>query len=200
MKIKYNRVSTLVQTGNRYADDLEKYDETYLDKVSGSIAFKERPDGKRIVKLVKDGLLTELVVEELSRLGRNTGDVINVLSWLDENDVNVRIRNLGIESRPNGKRNPIWKMISSIMSSLYELELENIKERTSVGRKIYVQNGGKLGRPKGAIENDRKFLEKNSSKEIIKGLKKGLTVREISKTVEVSTSTVMKVKEKVNQI
>jgi DNA invertase Pin-like site-specific DNA recombinase len=194
MKIKYNRVSTLQQTGNRFTVDEEKYDEVLLDKVSGTLAFKERPEGQKIVKLVESHLLKELVVEEFSRLGRNTGDVINVLTWLDDNNVNVKIRNLGIESRPNGKKNPIWKMISSVMSSLYELELENIKERTTVGRLVYVQKGGKLGRPVGTHENNYDFLNKSSSKQIIKGLNKGLTIREISAKENVSTRTVMKVK------
>jgi DNA invertase Pin-like site-specific DNA recombinase len=194
MKIKYNRVSTILQTGNRFMDDSENYDKTFKDEVSGSVAFKDREYGKVITALVNEGVVKELVVEELSRLGRNTGDCISVLDWLEEKEVNVRVRNLGIESRPNGNKNPIWKMISAVMSSLYEMELENIKERTSVGRKVYVQNGGKLGRPKGATESDKKFLEKKSSKDIIKELKKGKPVRDISSILNVSTRTVMKVK------
>jgi len=51
--------------------------------------------------------------------------------------VNVSIRNIGLQSRPNGKKNPIWKMISSVMSSLYEMELENIAERTATGRQVF---------------------------------------------------------------
>jgi hypothetical protein len=34
MRIKYNRVSTLAQTGNRFEADTEKYDLTLLDKIS----------------------------------------------------------------------------------------------------------------------------------------------------------------------
>ena len=33
------------------------------------------------------------------------------------------------------------------------MELENIKERTTAGRVAYVQNGGKLGKPKGSNES-----------------------------------------------
>lgn len=194
MRIKYNRVSTQIQTGNRFTADTEKYDLVMLDKVSGSVAFKDRPKGKELTKLVEAGSVDEIVIEEFSRIGRNTGDVINVLLWLEEKKVNVVVRNLGLQSRPNGERNPIWNMISSVMSSLYQMELENIKERTTVGRAVYVQNGGKLGRPAGTSENDKNFLEKPASQQIIKGLKKGLTVREIAKVVEVSTKTVMKVK------
>lgn len=194
MRIKYNRTSTLQQSGNRFTADLDKYDLVLLDKVSGSVAFKDRPKGIELTKLIESGAVKEIVVEEFSRIGRNTGDVINVLSWLEQKEINVTVRNIGLQSRPNGLRNPIWNMISSVMASLYQMELENIKERTTVGRMVYVQNGGKLGRPAGSSENDKNFLDKPTSQRIIKGLKKGLTIREISKVAEASTKTVMKVK------
>ena len=176
MKVKYNRLSSLSQSGNRLTDDKTQYDLVLLDRVSGSVSFKERPKGQEINKLVEQGKISELWVEEFSRLGRNTGDVIKTLEWLDEMKVNVVVRNIGLQSRPNGQKNPIWKMISSVMSSLYEMELENIKERTMVGRKVYVLNGGRLGRPEGTKETEKDFLEKPQTKEIIKNLKKGLTI------------------------
>jgi hypothetical protein len=74
-------------------------------------------------------------------------------------------------------------MVSSVMSSLYEMELENIKERTMVGRMVYTQQGGKLGRPNGTTEQYIDFLNKPASKEILKYLDKGMTIREISKIV-----------------
>ena len=194
MKIKYNRVSTLQQTGDRFSIDKDKYDLTLLDKVSGSVPFKERPKCKELIKLVEEGMVQELVVEEFSRLGRNTGDVIKTLEWLEEKEINVVVRNNGLQSRPNQKKNPVWKMISSVMSSLYEMELENIKERTSVGRKVYVQRGGVLGRPSGSIETETDFLKKEQTIKIIKSLKKGLTIREIGKIVDCSNKTVIKTK------
>ena len=121
-------------------------------------------------------------------------DVIKTLEWLDEMKVNVVVRNIGLQSRPNGVKNPIWKMISSVMSSLYEMELENIKERTMVGRKVYVLNGGRLGRPEGTKETEKDFLEKPQTKEIIKNLKKGLTIKDICKIVDCSNKTIIKTK------
>lgn len=194
MKIKYNRVSTFQQSGDRFSADNDNYDLVLLDKVSGSVGFKDRPKGKEVSKLVDEGKVKELVVEEFSRLGRNTGDVIKTLEWLEEKEVNVTVRNVGLQSRPNGKKNPIWKMISSVMSSLYEMELENIKERTMVGRQVYLQKGGILGRPLGSNESELIFLQKEMSLNVIKSLKKGLTIREASKVVGVSTRSVMKVK------
>jgi DNA invertase Pin-like site-specific DNA recombinase len=194
MKVKYNRVSTLQQSGDRFSADNDHYDQVFLDKISGSVGFMDRPKGKEVSKLVNEGKVKELVVEEFSRLGRNTGDVIRTLEWLEGKEVNVTVRNIGLQSRPNGKKNPIWKMISSVMSSLYEMELENIKERTAVGRQVYLQKGGILGRPLGSNESEMIFLQKEMSLNVIKSLKKGLTVREVSKVVGVSTRSVMKVK------
>jgi DNA invertase Pin-like site-specific DNA recombinase len=194
MRVKYNRVSTLQQSGDRFTADTDKYDLVLMDKVSGSVGFRERPNAKELIQLVEEGQVTDLVIEEFSRIGRNTGDCIRTLEWLDENKVNVIVRNLGLSSRPNGTKNPIWKMISAVMSSLYELELENIKERTMVGRQVYVQKGGILGRPKGSNQTELEFLNKGMSQNVLKSLKKGLTIREASKVVGVSTRSVLKVK------
>lgn len=192
MKIKYNRVSTLSQTGSRFEADSAHYDLVMLDKVSGSISFKERPQGGKLCNLVTNGKVSEIVVEELSRLGRNTGDVIQTLEFFEKQAVNVVIRNLGIQSRPQGKKNPIWKMISSILSSMYEMELENIKERTMVGRQVFVQNGGVLGRPTGTPESEKKFLEKPLTKKIISKIQDGRSTGEIVKILECSSTTVTK--------
>ncbi len=194
MRVKYNRVSTLQQSGDRFSVDEKKYDLVLLDKISGSVPFKDRPKGKEIVRLVEQGMISEIITEEFSRLGRNTGDVIQTLEWLEENEVNVFVLNISLQSRPEGKKNPIWKMISSIMSSLYEMELENIKERTAMGRQVYIQRGGKLGRPIGSNESERQYLQKEKTQNILKLLNKGRTTREISAITKSSYKTVLKAK------
>jgi DNA invertase Pin-like site-specific DNA recombinase len=194
MRVKYNRVSTLLQTGNRFEADKEKYDLVFLDKISGSVSFKDRPKSKELIKLIEEGKVTEIVVEEFSRLGRNTGDVIQTLEWLEEKEINVVVRNIGLQSRANGEKNSIWKIISSIMSSLYELELNSLRERTSIGRMVYIANGGIISRPVGTNESDATFINKPKNKKALEYLKKGRTIREIGKILEMSTKTVMKVK------
>jgi len=200
MRVKYNRVSTIGQSGDRYSLDTDTYDLTLLDKVSGSVSFRDREFGRQVIEMVERGELTELVVEEFSRLGRNTGDVISTLEYLDSMGVNVRVRNVGLESRPQGKKNPIWKMISSVMSSLYEMEKENILERTKTGRQVYVLNGGKLGRPKGTHENVKRFLNKPKNVEIQKLLGRGLRYSEIQRIVDCSPRTISKVKKLMGEV
>ena len=200
MKIKYNRVSTIQQSGERFTLDKNQYDLVLFDKISGSVPFKERPKGSELINLVNDGKVTELVIEDQSRVGRNTGDVISTLEWLDEKEVNVVVLSNGLQSRPNGKKNPIWKMISSVMSSIYEMELENIKERTTMGRLVYVQNGGVLGRPSNTNESKSDFLKKDKPQQILKLLERGLRYSEIQKVVKCSPNLIRKVKDIANPI
>jgi len=200
MKIKYNRVSTIQQSGERFTLDKNQYDLVLFDKISGSVPFKERKKGIELTNLITEGKVSELVVEEFSRLGRNTGDVIRTLEWLEDNEVNVVVLNNGLQSRPNGKKNPIWKMISSVMSSLYEMELENIKERTTMGRLVYVQNGGVLGRPSNTNESNSDFLKKDKPQQIVKLLERGLRYSEIQKVVKCSPNLIRKVKDIANPI
>ena len=196
MKVKYNRTSTLNQTGERYKLDEDRYDLTLFDKgVSGKVPFKEREKGRVLVELIGKGEVETIVVEELSRLGRNTVDVLTTLQWLEEKGVNVVVRGMGnLQSHVDGKKNPIWNLITSVMSSLYELEREQIKERTEMGRKMYVINGGKLGRRTGSNENIQSFLQKPKVRQIQSLLEKGKSVRDICGRLEVSPTTVVKVK------
>lgn len=195
MKIKYNRTSSISQDGNRFTLDTNNYDLVLFDKgISGKVFFKDRPEAKKLVKLVESGIVSELVVSDISRLGRNTGDCISVLEWLDEYKVNVVVQSNSLQSRPNGVKNPIWKVVTSIFSSVYEMELENIKERTLAGRLAYVQNGGKLGKPIGSNETTKHFLGKSKNVEIAKLLEKGRTYSEITSILGSSPTTISKVK------
>tara|TARA_B110000444_G_C18591727_1_gene478758 strand:+ start:73 stop:681 length:609 start_codon:yes stop_codon:yes gene_type:complete len=202
MKIKYNRTSTIQQKGEHYDLDKTNYDLTLFDKgVSGKIPFSERTEGNKLTQLVNDGKVSEVVVEELSRLGRNTIDTLTTLKFFEDNGVNVVVKSMGnLQSMVNGKKNPIWNLITSVMSSLYELERENILERTEMGRKMYVMNGGKLGRKVGTTENRSDFLKKEKTQKIVSLLEKGKSVRDISGRLGVSTKTVVKVRKYVELV
>ena len=202
MKVKYNRTSTIQQEGKRFDLDKNEYDLTLFDKgVSGKIPFSERTEGNKLTQLVNDGKVSEVVVEELSRLGRNTIDTLTTLKFFEDNGVNVIVKSMGnLQSMVNGKKNPIWNLITSVMSSLYELERENILERTEMGRKMYVMNGGKLGRKVGTTENRSDFLKKEKTQKIISLLEKGKSVRDISGRLGVSTKTIVKVRKYVEMV
>jgi DNA invertase Pin-like site-specific DNA recombinase len=194
MRIKYLRVSTLQQTGNRFEVDKENYDLVLFDKISGTVPFKERPEAKKLIEIIESGQEVTLICDEISRLGRSTSDTIQMMDYFEKKEVTVIVKNLGLQSRTNGKKNPIWNLIIATMSSLNQLELESIKERTMAGRQVYVAKGGILGRKTGTTESKRKFIEKPKSIKILDFVKKDWTLRQIAKQLDVSTKTVHKVK------
>jgi len=70
MIVKYIRISTTEQNTDRQ----EKFDgKVYIDKISGSTPFAERPQAK---KLLSNKEITEVHVHSIDRLGRNTLDIM----------------------------------------------------------------------------------------------------------------------------
>lgn len=196
MRIKYQRTSTSQQHGNRFSTDKTNYDNVFFDKgISGTLPFNERTEARKVVELVEAGKVSELHVEEIRDIGRSMLDTINTLDWLDKNQVAVVIRSMGnLTSRVDGKKNEIWSLITSVMGSLYQMELENLKHRTKMGRDAYLRNGGKLGRKKGDTESVAQFLEKPKTKRVISLLDQKKSVRDISGRLGCSPGLVVKVR------
>jgi|TARA_B110000263_G_scaffold25072_1_gene19203 DNA invertase Pin-like site-specific DNA recombinase len=196
MIIKYNRTSTINQKGERFKLDKDNYDLTINDfGVSGKIPFNRREGGSKLIELVKEGKVTKIVFEDLSRCGRTLKDSINTLDYFFENGVVIKVRNIGIESHtPNGEKNPMWNIVTSILSSVYEMERERILEITEMGRKQYVLAGGKLGRKVGFREDKMVFERKPQTKSIIKFLKMGKSNRDIIGRLNCSPKTITKVR------
>jgi DNA invertase Pin-like site-specific DNA recombinase len=194
MIIKYNRTSTINQKGERFKQDKDKYDLTINDfGVSGKIPFNRREGGSKLIELVEEGKVTKIVFEDLSRCGRTLKDSINTLDYFFQNDILIKIRNIGIESHtPDGEKNPMWNIITSILSSVYEMERERILEITEMGRKQYVLNGGKLGRKIGSTEKTVVWLNKPQTKSIMKLLKMGKSNRDIIGRLNCSPKTITK--------
>lgn len=195
MTVKYIRWSTLGQSGARQLLDSHNYDLVLQEQISGSVAFGKRPKGAELLKLINQGKVTDLFVEELTRLGRNAYDIVTTLNTCEERNVTVHIQNMNLSSRVNGKPNPLFKMFTHIMSVMSEHEKELIKERTEMGKIAARQRGVTFGRKPGTNERKADFLQKDGSKKILKYLSSGeYSIREIAKLTDSSTTTVVKVK------
>jgi len=196
MIIKYNRTSTINQKGERFKLDKDTYNLTINDfGVSGKIPFNRREGGSKLIELVKEGKVTKIVFEDLSRCGRTLKDSINTLDYFFENGVVIKVRNIGIESHtPNGEKNPMWNIVTSILSSVYEMERERILEITEMGRRQFVLNGGKLGRKVGFREDKMVFERKPQTKSIMKLLNMGKSNRDIIGRLNCSPKTITKVR------
>jgi DNA invertase Pin-like site-specific DNA recombinase len=169
------------QHGERFGMDTEHYDLVLFDRgISGTKPFRERTNGIKIITLVEQGKLEELIVPELRDIGRNTFDTISVLDLMEKHNVTVTIQSLGnLKSIVDGKKNPLWTLVSSIMSSLYQMELENLKLRTHMGRQSYIMRGGKLIRKICTKENVTTFMNKPKIQKMISLLKRVMSATEI---------------------
>jgi hypothetical protein len=62
------------------------------------------------------------------------------------------------------------------------------------GRRKFVENGGKLGRKVGSLESESVFLEKSTTKSIIRLLEEGKSHRDIIARLKCSPKTITKVR------
>ena len=168
-------------------------DETlYNDVVSGSVPFNERMQGSRLTQDVIDGKVTHVAVSSVDRLGRGLQDVINTLEFFTSHGVVVRVDNLGLESMVNGKKNPTFDLIVSVMANVAVMERETLLERQAEGIAIAKAKGVYKGRVRGSIESPEEVLTKY--KGVVKLLKENMSIRKTAKLADVSQGTVQKVK------
>jgi len=196
MKVKYIRWSSINQKADRQLLNEANFDKIYREQVSGAVAFEKRKEGGRLLADIRDGKITDMAVEEISRCGRNAIDILNTLRICHEAGVNVIVGNMGIQSVVDGVPNPIFKLITGILAAMAEMERENIKERTDAGRIAARNRGVRFGRRKGTVEDKAKFMRKPKVREIIKLIEddRGFTIREIMAMAGASNTLVLKVK------
>jgi len=195
MKVYYLRVSTLEQNTARQMEEIPEGCKVFEDKISGSIPFAERTEGRNIVNLIKQRQINTIHVHSIDRLGRNSLDILQTIQFFNEYEVNLISKKEGLQTFIDGKKNEIASLMIGILSTLSEFELTRIKERQREGissakeRGAYASNGGTK-----RAESFDEFMNKESSKKILKYLKQGLSVRSCAKMSECSISLVMKVR------
>lgn len=87
MRLGYARVSTESQNLDRQIDALNQYgvDEIYTEKMTGTKAHRPELDKVRLRARAGD----VIVVESLSRLGRSTKDLLNLLDDFEKKDIQL---------------------------------------------------------------------------------------------------------------
>lgn len=187
MKAKYIRVSTLEQNTDRQTNFNGL---TYIDKCSGSIAFKDRPEAK---KLLANKDITEVHVHSIDRLGRNTLDIMQTIQNFTSKGINVVSEKEGLQTLIEGKENPIAKLMIGILGTLAEFELSRIKERQAEGIAEAKKKGSYVGRNVGSTESIEVFKSKESTQKILRYLKQKESIRRTARLSETSVGTVQKV-------
>lgn len=137
----YARVSTEAQNLDRQIDALKKYgvDQIYNEKMTGT--KRDRPELAKMLDRMTAGDI--VVVAELSRLGRSTKDLIELVELFEDRGVNLVSLKESIDTNTS-----TGKLLFTLMSAVAQFERDVIADRTREGLKSARARGRTGGRPK----------------------------------------------------
>ncbi len=178
MLLGYIRVSTEEQNEERQTRALlergvEK-EGLYIDKQSGKNA--ERESLKALLAFCRKGDI--VITESISRIARNTKDLLSIIDTLNQKGVHfVSLKESIDTSTPQGK------FMLTVFGAIAELERENILERQREGIAIAREKGLYQGKSK--MEIDRQRFE-----ELVKEWRAGnITATECMKRLDLKPNT-----------
>lgn len=152
MRVGYVRVSTEEQKTIRQEVIMRELgvDKVYKEKVSGK-SQHGREDLEKMLQFVREGDV--VVVESISRIARNTKDLLEIVERLREKGVDFTSRKEQIDTNT-----PAGQFMLTVFGAMAQLEREYILDCQREGIEIARQNGKYKGRK--AIAVDRgKFEE-----------------------------------------
>lgn len=138
-KIGYIRVSTEHQETARQQEIMCDYqvDRIFSEKLSGANA--DRPQLKAMIDYVREG--DTLYIESISRLGRSTKDLLNIIDTLTDKVVTLVSHKESIDTDT-----PSGKFMLTVFAALSQLEREQLKQRQREGIEIAKTQGKYTGR------------------------------------------------------
>ena len=201
--IIYARVSSTTdrQTTDRQVADLMTYAaanhlevvRVFEEKISGAKQNKDRQILQQTLEYCKQENVDYVLSNELSRIGRNTFNVLETIKFLIDNNINLYLQKEKFTLlQDNGKPSPFAAIMLATLSTCAELERENIAFRLQSGRKQYIEKGGRLGRKEGACKTIEKKKEEYA--EVLRLLRKGISIRNVARLTDKGVSTVQRLK------
>ena len=147
--VGYVRVSSVGQNTARQLDGMT-LDQVFTDKCSGSDT--NRPALKAMLTHIRRG--DTVVVHEISRLARNTADLLSLVQQLNDKGVTIKFVKedmtfVRTEVDANGKLlkpNPMNLMLLTIIGAVSAFELALINERRIEGQAKAREAGKHMGR------------------------------------------------------
>lgn len=197
----YSRVSTNSQDYKRQTEELLEFSKNmnyevvsiFEEKISGGKKNEERPELMKMINFIKKNKIDKVLCWELSRLGRNTIEVLKTIQLLNENCISLYIKNYSIETlNDKCEINPMSQFLIQILTSVSEMEKTQIRQRIKSGYESYRKNGGKVGRKEGFKKDNETLLTEH--KDVVKLLKQGYSVRKTMKLTDKSSGTIQKIK------
>ncbi|SDK27510.1 Site-specific DNA recombinase [Catalinimonas alkaloidigena] len=203
----FARVSTVdKQDTNRQINELTDYcrsngwniNHVITEKISGRIANDKRPGVALLRKVIASGKLSKIVVSEVSRLGRDTREVLNLIHDMKENKVSLHIMNYQLDTlKSDGTENSMGQLLITLLADIARMETQLLSERVRSGMAEAKRKGKHVGRPKGSNTKTDDYLKKH--KVAVSLLVKGVPIRKVAAACNCSTFTVQCVKQKMLQ-
>jgi DNA invertase Pin-like site-specific DNA recombinase len=198
----FSRVSTMAQDYKRQTDELlefasamnYKVEKIFEEKISGAKKNEDRKELMAMLDYIKSNNIEKVLTWELSRIGRNAIQVLQVIEMLNNLRVSLFIKNYNLETlNPDGSVNPLSQFMVQILNSVYEMERQTIVQRLRSGYQSHIKAGKSVGRKAGVqVKSKEVFMAEH--KDVIKLLKQGFSVRKTMKLTGKSSTTIMKAK------
>jgi len=168
-------------------------DGVFAEKISGAKKNQERQELMKMIDYVNSNNIDKVLVTELSRLGRDTLQVLQAIEILNQHKISLFIQNYNIETLTSEKEiNPMSQFLITILAEVARMERKTIRERVASGYENYRNAGGRVGRKVGYSKSDEAMKEQYI--EEMKLLKKGYSLRNVYKITRTSINTLNKVK------
>lgn len=151
MKVFYIRCSTEEQNEARQIESAKEVnaEKIFIDKASGKNA--DRKELKEMLSFVREG--DTVYCSDISRIARNTKDLLNIVEELNNKGVYFVSLKESIDTTT-----ATGKFLLTIFGAMAELERENILQRQREGIEIAKKEGKYKGRKR--IEIDEKLFNK----------------------------------------
>lgn len=197
--IIYARVSTAGQDYDRQLAELRQYADrmgydvvkTFSEKISGAKKVEERQAMTELLNYVEVNKVDKVLIYECSRLSRRVVDFLSIIEIFNEKKISLYIHQNGLETLlPNGAINPIATLVLGILAQFNSMERSLIRSRMESGYNNFRNNGGIVGRKTGYRKTSEQMKEEYA--EEIRLLKKGYSIRNISKITHTSVNTLRK--------
>lgn len=179
--LAYLRTSTDKQDLNNQRLEILEYarrnDLRIDDFIEISISSRKNRRERRIEELLEKLTPSDtLIVTELSRLGRSTGEVITLIDELVANDITILILKQNLKL--NKDQDDIQSITMITMLSLFaQMERTMISRRTKEALAAKKAQGVVLGKPKGVTQSSKFDPDR---KRIVELLSLGVSIRKIA--------------------
>src|ERR1700752_4904302 len=144
-QLGYARVSTGHQSLDQQLDALTAAGvnpkRVYRDKLSGASTREQRTGLAALLDYARPG--DAIVVVGIDRLGRNAAEVMTTIRELRDREIVLRSLREGIDTS-----DATGRMVTGVLASLAELELELGRERRAAAREARRARGRTIGRPR----------------------------------------------------